>query len=91
MIDPKFVQMLRCPASGNRLAIADDNLVEQVNQAIGSGQAIDRVDQTVEQPIDGGLCSGSWLYPIRDSIPSLIADDAISIADLVQGDSIQQG
>jgi uncharacterized protein YbaR (Trm112 family) len=35
----------------------------------------------VKQPIDGGLCSGSWLYPIRDHIPTLIADEAIAIAD----------
>lgn len=79
MIDPKFVQMLRCPIDKTSLNVADAALIDAVNQAIACGDAFDRIDQKVEQPIDGGLCSGSWLYPIRDDIPSLVADEAIRL------------
>jgi uncharacterized protein YbaR (Trm112 family) len=81
MIDPEFVKMLRCPATGSPLGIADESLIDDLNHAIRRGDAYDRIDQPVKQPLDGGLCSGSWLYPIRDHIPTLIADEAIAIAD----------
>ena len=82
MIDQKFIQMLRCPVSGEPLEIADQSVVDRVNDAIERGVAFDRIDQQVEQQIDGGLCCGTWLYPIRDSIPTLVADEAIAIGAL---------
>ena len=85
MIDPKFVRMLRCPIDKTPLEVAGAALVDAINQAITRGDAFDRIDQKVEQTIDGGLCSGAWLYPIRDNIPSLVADEAIKI-DSVQSD-----
>ncbi len=78
MIDPKFVRMLRCPIDKTPLEVAGAALVDAINQAITRGDAFDRIDQKVEQTIDGGLCSGAWLYPIRDNIPSLVADEAIT-------------
>ena len=85
MIDPKFVQMLCCPIDKTPLKVAGPSLVDTINQAIARGDAFDRIDQKVEQTIDGGLCSGTWLYPIRDNIPSLVADEAIKI-DSVKSD-----
>jgi uncharacterized protein YbaR (Trm112 family) len=83
MIDPKLVQMLRCPVAGTPLKVADESLVAAVNTAIDLGTVYDRIDQKVEQKIDGGLRSGVWLYPIRSGIPSLVADEAIAISNFV--------
>jgi uncharacterized protein YbaR (Trm112 family) len=83
MIDPKLVQMLRCPVAGTPLEVADESLVSAVNDAIERGVALDRIDQPVEQKIDGGLRSGDWLYPIRSGIPTLIADEAIAINNFI--------
>ena len=83
MIDPKLVQMLRCPVAGTPLEVADESLVTAVNEAIERGAALDRIDQKVEQQIDGGLRSGVWLYPIRSGIPTLVADEAIAINNFV--------
>ena len=83
MIDPKLLQMLRCPVSGNPLEVADDSLISAVNEAIERKAAFDRIDQVVEQKIDGGLRSGDWLYPIRSGIPTLVADEAIAINNFV--------
>jgi uncharacterized protein YbaR (Trm112 family) len=87
MIDPKLVQMLRCPVAGTPLEVADELLVSAVNEAIKRGTAFDRIDQPVKQQIEGGLRSGDWLYPIRSGIPTLVADEAIAINNLVDSAS----
>jgi uncharacterized protein YbaR (Trm112 family) len=81
MIDPKLIEMLRCPESGGRLQLAAESVVARVNQAIQRGEARDRVDQKVSEPIDGGLVAnqGDWLYPIRGGIPTLVVDEAIRL------------
>ena len=81
MIDPELLEILRCPADGGKLHPASDKQVERLNEAIRSGDARDRVEQRVEQTIEGGLVTtdGRWLYPIRDRIPTLVVDEAIEL------------
>ena len=81
MIDPKLLQILRCPIEGNPLKVADPEMLERVRLAIEQGTARDRLDQRVHQDIDGGLInqSGTWIYPIRGEIPTLVADEAIRL------------
>ena len=81
MIDQKLITMLRCPVDGSKLVLAENTLVQRVNEAIGRGQVRDGQDQRITQPIDSGLLSAdsSRLYPIRGGIPTLIADEAIEL------------
>jgi uncharacterized protein YbaR (Trm112 family) len=77
------LNLLRCPAGGGQLKIAEPAIIDQLNHLIGQPDCPlrDRQDQRVETPLDGGLidASGQWLYPIRAGIPTLIADQAIPI------------
>ena len=84
MIDPKLLNMLRCPIGGETLSLADETLIRSVHDAIDRGEARDRLDQKVNENIDGGLVttSGQWLYPIRGGIPTLVAEEAICIENL---------
>ncbi|MEM8666429.1 MAG: Trm112 family protein [Planctomycetota bacterium] len=79
MIDAKMIELLRCPAEGGGLQLAADDLVAEINQRIEQGEARDALDQRVEDAIEGGLVneSQSRLYPIRGSIPTMVADEAI--------------
>ncbi|MEM6981073.1 MAG: Trm112 family protein [Planctomycetota bacterium] len=79
MITPDILPILRCPASGEQLILAEPSLVEEVNAAIGRGDVRDTLDQAVNEPIDGGLmiADGSRIYPIRNGIPTLIIEDAL--------------
>ena len=85
MIDPKLLAMLRCPIAGGVLHLAEDSLIERLQTAIERGDARDRLEQKVNEGIEGGLVDQQqvWLYPIRDGIPTLVAEEAIRIADLV--------
>lgn len=80
-ITPDILQILRCPAGGGPLVLADRQLIDQVNDAIRCGDARDQLDARVDEPIDAGMINtaGDRLYPIRDSIATLIAEDAIRI------------
>lgn len=84
MIDPKLLAMLRCPIEGAELHLAEEPLILRVQSAIERGEARDRIEQKVSEPIDGGLVSETrqWLYPIRDGIPTLVIEEAIRIDDL---------
>jgi uncharacterized protein YbaR (Trm112 family) len=83
MIDQKLLAMLRCPVSGGSLLLADAALIQRVQEAIGRGEARDRLEQKVTAGIDGGLVDASrqWLYPIRDGIPTLVAEEAIDLRE----------
>ncbi|TWU16477.1 Trm112 family protein [Allorhodopirellula heiligendammensis] len=87
IITPNILQMLRCPAGGGALVLADRQLIERVNAAISDGTARDQLDARVDEPIDAGVVNTARnrLYPIRDNITTLIADDAIRIDNLGAG------
>lgn len=80
-ITPDILPILRCPAGGGPLTLADAELVERLNAQIAAGTARDQLDTRVEAPIDGGLvpANADRLYPIRENIPTLIVENAIRL------------
>ena len=82
MIDANLLDLIQCPISGQRFEIADDQLIEDLNQKITDGALRDASDQLVESALDQGLITqdGARLYPVRSGIPTLIADAAIELA-----------
>lgn len=79
MIDSELLQMLRCPIDGIPLQLASESVVSKLNEAIAQGVSRDRMDQKVTEPVDGALVTadGCRGYPMRNGIPTLIADEAI--------------
>ena len=80
-IDNKLLQMLRCPIDGSTLAIAEKSAVAAMNAAIAAGELRDRLDQKVEEPIDGALVTPDQkrAYLIRSGIPTMIADESVTL------------
>lgn len=85
MIDEKLIQMLRCPIDGSKLSLADQPLLQRVNQAIQGGELRDHHDQKVTQTLEQALlaASSNRLYAVRGGIPTLIPDEAIDLSQLV--------
>ena len=81
MFDAKLVEMLRCPLDGNRLEIAGNTVLQQLNDAIGRGELRDRMDQKITLPLDAALINreANRGFPVRGGIPSLVADEAFEL------------
>ena len=86
MIDKKLLEILVCPERRTPLRIAEQTLLERLNRAIGAGRVKNKLGETVEEPLAGGLVSQDdvLLYPVIDEIPVLLVDEAIPLEQLGQ-------
>ncbi len=77
-----LLAVIRCPVTHSELTMADPELVESLNQKITARQLVNRIGQTVDQPLEGGLVNAdrSLLLPIRGEILVLVVDQAIPLA-----------
>ena len=82
MIDAELLKILCCPETRQSLTLADPTLVRQLNDKISSGQLQNRAGKTVVDKMDGGLVreDGKFLYTIRQNIPIMLIDEAISLS-----------
>ena len=84
MIEERFLGILACPITKTSLHMAEPELIERLNVAIGEGRIVDRTNKKVESPIEAGLlCEGDqFLYRIEDDIPVMIPEEAIAMDQL---------
>ena len=80
-MDEKLLEILCCPETHQPLARAGAELVDDLNQRIQAGTLVDRVDEKITKPIDGGLIreDGNILFPIRQDIPVMLVDQGIPL------------
>lgn len=83
VMDKKFLELLRCPISGDRLRLVDNELLDEAIAAQQTGELSDRQGRGVDE-FSGGLIDfeRKWFYPMRSSIPNLIPDQAIDIEQI---------
>ena len=88
MIDKELLDILVCPNDHSALVLADQKLVAGLNRAISAGQVTSCGGQPVGRPVEGGLIcrEEALLYPMIDNIPVLLADDAIPLGQIPEGD-----
>ena len=84
-MDEKLLEIMCCPETHQRLAKAGAELVDDLNKRIQAGTLVDRVDEKVAEPIDGGLIreDGKILFPIRQDIPVMLIDQGIPLGAVV--------
>ncbi len=83
MVDPVLLEILVCPETKEPLRLADARTLERINLAIQEGTLENRGGETVRQVIEEGLVreDGKVLYPVRDSIPVMLIDEAIPLEE----------
>jgi uncharacterized protein YbaR (Trm112 family) len=81
MVDAELVAILACPETHQPVRVADEALVQRVNQAITAGTVVNRDAQPVTEPIQTGLVreDNQYLYPVRDEIPVMLIGEAIAL------------
>jgi uncharacterized protein YbaR (Trm112 family) len=82
VIDPDLLAILACPATHQPLAMAEDAVLEALNQRIQAGGVQNVGGADVTEPLEAGLVreDGQIVYPIRDRIPVLLIDEGVATA-----------
>ena len=81
MIREEFLKLLICPESRQPLHVAEQPLIDRLNQQVRDGVLQNKAGQRVEQPFQGALIreDEQVLYPIIDDIPVLLVDEGILV------------
>lgn len=84
MIPEELLQILVCPENKTPVTLADDALVQRINEAIHAKTLRNRGGEVIEELIEGGLIreDGAYLYVIRDDIPVMLIDEAVPLEAL---------
>ena len=82
MIEPDLLKILCCPETRQEVRLAEQAIIDKLNQQIVAGLLKNRAGQVVPERIEGGLIrgDGKFLYPIRRKIPLMLVDDGIPLA-----------
>lgn len=84
MINEELLSILRCPITKSRLTVADQKLIDKINERIEQEKIENCIGEKVTRSVDSGLINESQahLLPIFDGIPCLIPDEAIPLAQI---------
>jgi uncharacterized protein len=81
MLDKETIEILACPVTHQSLQMADAATIARINGAIEAGKLQDQLGRPVKQSLAEGLIreDGKVLYPVREGIPVMLADEGISL------------
>ncbi|HET9963462.1 MAG TPA: Trm112 family protein [Nitrospiraceae bacterium] len=80
-LDKELLAILCCPDTKQPVALADDALVQKINDAIDRGTLKNKAQKSVTEKLDGGLVRADRkiLYPVREDIPVMLIDEGIPL------------
>jgi uncharacterized protein len=83
-LDRKLLDIICCPVTRSSLELLPEHELGVLNELIGLNRIKNREDSVVDAPLTEALVtrSGKLIYPIRDGIPVLLEDQAMSLQQL---------
>ena len=83
-MDRKLLDIVCCPVTRSSLELLPERELATLNQLIGLKRIKNREDTVVDAPLAEALVtrSGKLIYPIRDGIPLLLEEQAMSLQQL---------
>ena len=80
-LDKDLLAILCCPETKQDVTLADQSLVDRLNQRIEKGELKNKAGQPVSGKLDGGLIRADKkiLYPVREDIPVMLIEEGIPL------------
>ena len=81
-VSQELLEILVCPETKQRVSIAADEVIVQINTRIDAGDLRNRGGDPVRQPISEGLLreDGKILYVVDDGIPVMLIEESIELS-----------
>ena len=82
VIPADLLEMLRCPVTRQPIAPASDDQLAALNAEVAAGRLCNAAGESVTVALDAALVrvDGTAAYPVRDGIPVLLADEALTFS-----------
>lgn len=83
LVEPELLEILVCPETKQRVHIADQSLIDKLNEAQRAGTLKTRSGEAFKHAMEGGLIreDRAYLYPVVSGIPVMLIDEAIPLKD----------
>ena len=83
-VDPKLLEILRCPATKQPLSVLSAEQKSQINEQISAGKVRYADGADVDKELEEGLITenGSYVYRIDDDIPIMLQHLSIPTSDI---------
>ena len=80
-VDKDLLAILCCPETKLDVSLADDALINKLNDAVSRGVLKNKAQKPVAELLDGGLVRSDRkiLYPIREDIPVMLIEEGIPL------------
>ena len=84
-IDREFLEILRCPVTGQPLRVLTDEELQKINGRIESGSVKYADETNVAETLNEGIITedGETVYVIENGIPVMLKEKGIVARDLL--------
>ncbi len=81
MLDPKLLEILRCPETKQKLSLAGSEQLAGLNQKIEQGSIQNRAGRVLSGSLSALLIREDQqvAYPVIEDIPVMLLDESISL------------